>query len=158
VARARLVGLASSTWPCFGGWFDPHHTGRGKQSKSFIGQARGKMPMIYGPNLVSVLFADSESFYKRLPCEVWDRERKAMTWPGGGPGVFHPPCATWGRLRHFSKGGENESDLALWAVGQVRCWGGVLEHPAGSELWKFAPSVLFRSYPSGPPVVPGLMM
>ena len=89
--------------------------------------------------LVPVLFARSDSFYKSLPgCDVWDAERDARLWPGGAPVVAHPPCRAWGRLRHFAKPRAEEKELALWAVKQVRTWGGVLEHPACSTLWPAA--------------------
>jgi hypothetical protein len=86
--------------------------------------------------MVAVLFARSDSIYKSLPdCDVWDIERDAMRWPGGCPVIAHPPCRAWGRLRTFAKPGEGERELALFAVDQIRQWGGVLEHPAGSLLW-----------------------
>lgn len=85
---------------------------------------------------VAVLFARVDSAYKTLPeCDVYDIDRDARTWPGGLPVVAHPPCRSWGRLRHFAKPREGERELAVWAVGQVRRWGGVLEHPAASRLW-----------------------
>jgi len=86
--------------------------------------------------LVSVLFARADSNYKTIPtCDVWDEERDALTWKGGGPVVAHPPCRSWGRLRAFAKPRPGEKDLARWAVLQVREWGGVLEHPESSTLW-----------------------
>lgn len=88
---------------------------------------------------VAVLFARADSVYKALPgCDVWDAERDARRWPGGAPIVAHPPCRAWGRLRYFAKPRPDEKDLALFAVSQVRRWGGVLEHPKGSSLWKVA--------------------
>lgn len=67
---------------------------------------------------------------------MWDKKRNALLWPGGRPVVAHPPCRAWGRLAHFAKPEEGEKDLAMWAVEQVRRWGGVLEHPQSSRLWK----------------------
>ena len=88
---------------------------------------------------VTVLFARSDSIYKTLPgVDVWDAERDARKWQGGTPVVAHPPCRAWGRLRHFARPRPDEKALALWAVDQVRQWGGVLEHPAGSTLWPTA--------------------
>jgi len=88
---------------------------------------------------VAILFARTDSCYKELPgCDVWDAERDARRWPGGCPVVTHPPCRAWGRLRHFAKPRPDEKALALWAVEQVRKFGGVLEHPAGSTLWPAA--------------------
>lgn len=89
--------------------------------------------------VVSVLFARADSHYKQVPgCDVWDAERDARRWPGGCPVVAHPPCRAWGRLRHFARPRPGEKELGLWAANQVRRWGGVLEHPAGSTLWAAA--------------------
>lgn len=88
---------------------------------------------------VAILFARADSNYKALPgCDVWDAERDARRWPGGYPVVAHPPCRAWGRLRHFTKPRPDEKELALWAVAQVRKFGGVLEHPVSSTLWPAA--------------------
>jgi hypothetical protein len=85
---------------------------------------------------VSVLFARSDSVYKSLPgVDVWDAERDALTWPGGTPVVAHPPCRAWGVLRRMANPRRHERMLATFALRQVRRWGGVLEHPAGSRLW-----------------------
>jgi len=86
---------------------------------------------------VAVLFARADSNYKALPdVDVWDAERDARRWPGGCPVVAHPPCRAWGVLKHMAKPKPHERGLALFAVEMVRKWGGVLEHPSGSELWK----------------------
>lgn len=86
--------------------------------------------------MVAVLFARADSNYKALPgVDVWDAVRDARRWPGGCPVVAHPPCRAWGRLRHFAKPRPDEKALAMFAVEQVRRFGGVLEHPEGSTLW-----------------------
>ncbi len=85
---------------------------------------------------IAVLFARADSVYKDIPgCDVFDIGRDARKWPGGCPVVAHPPCRAWGRLSHIANPRHDEKDLARWAVSQVREWGGVLEHPAGSKLW-----------------------
>ena len=86
----------------------------------------------------AVLFAREDSIYKKLDCDVWDKKRNALNWPGGAPAVYHPPCRAWGGLRHMAKPRAGERGLALWSVCMVRIWGGVLEHPAASELWPLA--------------------
>lgn len=88
---------------------------------------------------VAVLFARVDSIYKTMGgCDVWDIERDALNWRGGSPGVHHPPCRAWGRLRTFAKPRPGERELALWSVCMVRIWGGVIEHPASSLLWPTA--------------------
>lgn len=83
----------------------------------------------------AVLFARRDSVYKTLPCDVWDIDRDARNFPGGVPIVAHPPCRAWGRLRHFARPRPDEKMLAIFAVEQIRKWGGVLEHPHTSTLW-----------------------
>ena len=88
---------------------------------------------------VAVLFARADSHYKALlGVDVWDAERDARRWPGGCPVVAHPPCRAWGQLRHMARPAPVEKELALWAVEQVRRFGGVLEHPKNSVLWPTA--------------------
>lgn len=85
---------------------------------------------------VAILFARSDSVYYSLPdCDVWDIDRDARRWPGGGPAVAHPPCRAWGRYAHWAKPRPDEKALAPWAMEQVRKHGGVLEHPITSRLW-----------------------
>ncbi len=91
---------------------------------------------------VAVLFARADSIYKTLPgCDVWDIERDARKWPGGAPVVGHPPCRAWGSYRFLPnlQVRPDEKALAMDCVDLIRKWGGVLEHPAGSQLWKEKP-------------------
>ena len=85
---------------------------------------------------VAALFVRSDSVYKSMPdVDCYDLERDALSWPGGCPVVAHPPCRAWGQLSHFAKPRPGERELSLWAIEQVRRWGGVLEHPYASRLW-----------------------
>lgn len=102
--------------------------------------------------------------WHQLDC--WDATRDARLYDGPHPIVAHPPCKHWGKLRHLAnvrcdycqlsfperrlrpdgscrhcgRSGWISSDknCAPRAVEQVRRWGGVLEHPAGSKLWGWA--------------------
>jgi len=86
---------------------------------------------------VSVLYARRDSVYKTFDnVDVWDQDRDARKYEGDGPVVAHPPCRAWGRLKAFAKPSEGEKLLAISAVKLVRRNGGVLEHPAGSSLWR----------------------
>lgn len=88
---------------------------------------------------VAALFVRADSVYRSIEgVDCYDAERDALTWPGGCPVVAHPPCRLWGRLRAFARcdDPESERELGRWAVDQVRIWGGVLEHPAHSLLWR----------------------
>lgn len=87
---------------------------------------------------VAALYIDPRGPYPKMPgVDCWDEARDARTYDGPYPVVAHPPCGPWGRLRHLYKG--NEHDCAPRAVGQVREFGGVLEHPAGSLLFRGLP-------------------
>jgi hypothetical protein len=83
--------------------------------------------------VITVLFARRDSIYKSIPgVDVWDVDRNATMWPGGGPVVAHPPCRSWSRLRAFAKPTQSEIQLVTFAISAVREWGGVLEHPESS--------------------------
>lgn len=87
---------------------------------------------------VAALFVRKDNHYAALGCDCYDADRDALTWQGGAPGIYHPPCRSWGQLSHFAKPREGERELAIWAMRKVRQFGGVLEHPIGSALWKEA--------------------
>ncbi len=84
---------------------------------------------------VAALYVERGGPYFTMPdVDPWDVERDARRYNGPLPIVAHPPCGPWGRLRHLYRG--NEHDCAPNAVDAVRKWGGVLEHPAHSRLWR----------------------
>ncbi len=85
--------------------------------------------------MIAALYVDPRGPYPTMPnVDCWDEQRDAKQYAGPHPVVAHPPCGPWGNLRHLSHGGG--LDCAPIAVDQVRAFGGVLEHPAGSQLWK----------------------
>lgn len=86
--------------------------------------------------MTPVLFTRKTSPYLALGADCYDAERNALTWPGGRPAIFHPPCRSWGQLSHMAKPRPGERELAEWAMRMVRRYGGVLEHPINSKLWK----------------------
>lgn len=88
---------------------------------------------------VSALYVRADSIYKSLGVDCWDAERDARNYNGNNPVVAHPPCRAWGRLKGFAKPRHDEKELALKAVDTIRKVGGVLEHPAHSDLWKEKP-------------------
>jgi hypothetical protein len=87
-------------------------------------------------SMISVLFVEKNSIYKTIPgLDCWDADRNALNWPGGNPGIFHPPCRLFCQLSHMSTAPIEEKKLAHWSIDMVRQWSGVLEHPAYSKLW-----------------------
>jgi len=83
-----------------------------------------------------VLFVRDQSIYKVMGLDCYDRQRDARTFAGHGPVIAHPPCRTWGALRHRVPKRPAEHALGPWAVEQVRRCGGVLEHPKRSTLFE----------------------
>lgn len=84
---------------------------------------------------VAALYIDPRGPYPNISgVDCWDETRDARNYAGPWPVVAHPPCGPWGSLAEYANQGTKS--LAPLAVEQVRRWGGVLEHPAGSKLWK----------------------
>lgn len=83
---------------------------------------------------VAALFVDPRGPYPELVAEWFDERRDARTYAGPHPVVAHPPCGPWGVMKHLCTG----QDALLGPVGvhMVRTWGGVLEHPRGSRLFR----------------------
>lgn len=87
-------------------------------------------------NQVKVLFCETDSIYKELNCDVYDIKRNALNCKTKVACIYHPPCRSWGRLRTFCGLHPGEHLLAVWSIIRIWRYGGVLEHPAGSKLWK----------------------
>ena len=93
--------------------------------------------------MIAALYVQRDGAYSGLPgVDLWDEARDARTYAGPWSVVAHPPCARWGRFFHgstrkphqFSLGDDGGCFAA--ALASVRCWGGVLEHPAYSHAWE----------------------
>ena len=95
------------------------------------------------PVTIAALFVETDGCYFGVPgIDPWDEARDARNYAGPYPVVGHPPCQRWGRFWHGStrkphqfKLGDDGGCFAA-ALGAVRSWGGVLEHPADSHAWK----------------------
>lgn len=92
--------------------------------------------------MIAALFVQAGGVYAGLDgVELWGRDRDARRYAGPWPVVAHPPCERWGRFwsggpsgsRRFGLG-EDDGCFAA-ALGAVRAWGGVLEHPVDSHAW-----------------------
>ncbi len=94
------------------------------------------------PLPVAALFVEPEGVYCDVPgVDPWDEDRDARRYRGPWPVVCHSPCQRWGRFWHGStrkphqyKMGDDKGCFAA-AIGAVRRWGGVLEHPKDSHAW-----------------------
>lgn len=86
---------------------------------------------------VAALYVDPRGPYPKMQgVDCWDEARDARLYGGPHPVVAHPPCGSWGSLAHQYT--RDDADCGPRAVAQVRAFGGVLEHPARSRLWKAA--------------------
>jgi hypothetical protein len=87
------------------------------------------------PQVVAALYVETDGIYSKLAgVESWDIHRNAKEYKGPYPIVAHPPCGPWGPLSPFCT--SQDKTCGPIAVEQVRTYGGVLEHPSGSKLWK----------------------
>jgi len=66
----------------------------------------------------------------------WGIERDGKKYSGPHPVVAHPPCKSWGRFAWRKEVDKSGHDCGPRAVEQARAFGGVIEHPAHSGLWK----------------------
>ena len=86
---------------------------------------------------IAALYVDARGPYIDMPgVDAWTIERDARSYNGPGPVVAHPPCANWSRLSAFAHDEPERKSCGPRAVEQVREFGGVLEHPAFSKLWR----------------------
>lgn len=92
--------------------------------------------------MIAALYVEKDGCYAGLPgVDPWDESRDARRYSGPHPVVAHHPCQRWGRFWHGSTRKPHQFKLGAdggcftAAVMAVRCWGGVLEHPADSSAW-----------------------
>lgn len=86
---------------------------------------------------IPVLFTQVNSNYNLFPgFDTYDINRDAFTYYGRIPLIAHPPCRLFSRLRKFSTAPAAEKKCAFFALSKVRQFGGILEHPRSSTLWK----------------------
>ncbi len=94
--------------------------------------------------MIAALFVEPDGVYSRLRgVDLWPIERDARKYTGPWPVVAHPPCQRWGRFWHGSTRKPHQFKLGAdkgcfkAAIGAVRRYGGVLEHPADSHAWRY---------------------
>lgn len=95
---------------------------------------------------IAALFVETNGCYYGLPdIDHWDEKRDARKYSGPYPVVAHPPCQRWGKMwfgqpLHVKLTGErkikgDDGGCFKSALESVRKWGGVIEHPWGSNAW-----------------------
>lgn len=94
--------------------------------------------------MIAALFVETGGCYFGVDgVDPWDIHRDAREYDGPWPVVAHPPCQLWvnfAALNFKRWGGEhnrpgNDGGCFASALASVRKWGGVLEHPAGSNAF-----------------------
>lgn len=96
---------------------------------------------------VAALYVQTGGAYFGDPrFEPWDQARDARNYAGPHPVIAHPPCQRWGKLWAgqplFIKRtgirkvkGDDDGCFAA-ALLAIKTWGGVIEHPWGSQAWR----------------------
>lgn len=85
--------------------------------------------------MVAALYVAEDGVYASMAdVDPWPAVRDARHYHGPWPVVAHPPCGPWGANRWHAR--PDWWDLGLYAIEQVRRYGGVLEQPRGSGLWQ----------------------
>lgn len=93
--------------------------------------------------MIAALFVETDGAYYGLPnVDPWDEARDARKYAGPWPVVAHPPCSRWHQLsavnnKRWGYRINEDGGCFVAALGAVRKWGGVLEHPAETRAFKF---------------------
>ncbi len=88
--------------------------------------------------MVAALYVETNGVYYGLDnVDPWDEQRDARLYAGPWPVVAHPPCRYWSQMGHCRGYSPRPEDYETFghALGCVRRYGGVLEHPALSKAW-----------------------
>lgn len=123
----------------------------GRRASGTIGECArkpGDSLMQYSSDEMSIycaaLFVQPDGCYVNLPgVDIWTESRDARRYAGPFPVIAHPPCQLWGAMaavNYARWGGEhnkpgNDGGCFASALGSVRSFGGVLEHPAKTRAW-----------------------
>lgn len=92
--------------------------------------------------MIAALYVAKDGCYFNLPnVDPWDQARDARLYAGPWPVVAHPPCERWHQLsavnaKRWGYAINKDDGCFAYALAAVRCWGGVLEHPAESRAFK----------------------
>lgn len=90
--------------------------------------------------MITVLCIDEKSNYKKIKdqdLDLWDIKRNAYNYNGTNKIIGHPPCQQWSKLKGLAKENKLEKELGLFVWEKVQQYGGIIEHPAGTSLFKY---------------------
>lgn len=100
---------------------------------------REETPLAFARYLVELsgataaLWVRWNTVYRELGLDCWTIERDANLYDGPGPIIAHPPCGPWGKYAKVSNESKSHGIRAMELVHQ---YGGVVEQPRGSTLFK----------------------
>lgn len=100
----------------------------------------------FNPTYPAYFINEKSNYFRHDGFDPWTVSRNALNARSNSPAVYHPPCQQWGRLKRFAKVNPIEKLLAVWALDRVRLFGGVLEHPRSSDLWKLVSDDAVKGY------------
>jgi len=86
--------------------------------------------------VIRVGFCDEDTVYHQIPnLDVYTSHRPITSAiaDDSRPIIMHPPCGGWGKFRHVSR---QELIGGCLAVEVVEEFGGIVEQPVGSRLFK----------------------
>jgi hypothetical protein len=87
--------------------------------------------------MIAALYVREDTIYRSFDnVDCYPESRDALNYAGPFPVIAHPPCRGWGQFYKFSKAPAWEFMTGIHAVGCVQMFGGILEHPEKSKLWK----------------------
>ena len=87
--------------------------------------------------MIPVLFTQENSNYDKIKLfDCYNIKRNALSFTDRIPLIAHPPCRKFSKLRGLSTAPLSEKKLAFFALARIRQFGGILEHPRSSTLWK----------------------
>jgi hypothetical protein len=102
---------------------------------AFAAYLVGRVQGMFNSQLVAVLWCAPRSNYWDLMqrCDVYTERRNARTYAGPWPVICHPPCGPWGKYKANCRQSKDDGILAMEFVHR---WGGIVEHPVGSSLFR----------------------
>lgn len=77
---------------------------------------------------------DDSPYFVLCGFNTWPQSRNARVYPGPFPIVAHPPCGPWGK--YSARCVYQSRDDGIAAMALVHRFGGVVEQPVGSQLFR----------------------
>ncbi|MHB1262033.1 MAG: hypothetical protein ACYC2H_10000 [Thermoplasmatota archaeon] len=86
--------------------------------------------------VAALYVAEYGPYVNRSGVDAWPEKRDARLYRGPWSVVAHPPCNKWGFAARMHGTVGQDGGCFQAALQAVREYGGVIEHPRGSEAWR----------------------